>query len=283
MPRSDIPQHLLNLPALFVENLISPESFKDLNDLMREMEVFPSNVDDLRSIGFTPLHEHIGEAQPIGADGKCSHKYLAPNINRTHCILPQRIDIGKHFITTGGIRLFLVSYCIYLRFLIDLILTCVIIFYYSFICAYLYSGPDAIREPFEKMINRVSSFGRYMFETVEKYPIVVKLFQQDKFQKAAKSICPAEKQFLDPFQFNFIMQVPGQTVATHIDGAYFWGATRKDVPQWLLACMGFSGLFQDKFVDQVRTVGYPHHYHHYDDGAECRQCYWPYVPVIVMT
>lgn len=102
------------------------------------------------------------------------------------------------------------------------------------------------------MISRVSSFGRYMFEKVDQYPMVVKLFQQDKFQNAAKSICPAEKQFLDPFQFNFIMQVPGQTVATHIDGAYFWGATRKEVPQWLLACMAFSGLFKDKFVDQVQ-------------------------------
>lgn len=94
-----------------------------------------------------------------------------------------------------------------------------------------------------------------MFETVEQYPVVVKLFQQDKFQQAAKAICPANKQFLDPFQFNFIMQVPGQTVATHLDGGYFWGATRKEMPQWLLACMAFSGLFQDKFVDQVGSNG----------------------------
>ena len=115
-------------------------------------------------------------------------------------------------------------------------------------------GPDAIREPYEKMLSRVSSFGRYMFEKVDDYPTVVDLFAQDKFQNAAKSICPSDKQFLDPFQFNFIMQVPGQTVATHIDGAYFWGATRKTVPQWLLACMVFSGLFKDKFVDQVSII-----------------------------
>lgn len=102
MPRNNIPPHLLNLPALFVEDLISPESFADLNKLMREMKVFPSNVDDLRTIGFTPTHEHIGEAVPIEADGSCAHPYLAPNVNRTHCILPQRIDVGKHFITTGG-------------------------------------------------------------------------------------------------------------------------------------------------------------------------------------
>jgi hypothetical protein len=47
------------------------------------------------------------------------------------------------------------------------------------------------------------------------------------------------------------MQVPGQTVPLHVDGAYFWGATRFQMPQWLLAAMVFSGLFQDLFVDQV--------------------------------
>ena len=84
------------------------------------------------------------------------------------------------------------------------------------------------------------------------------LFESTSFQEASRSICPKDKQVMDPFQFNFIMQVPGQTVATHIDGAYFMGATRKQFPQWLLACMVFSGLFQDKFVDQVQVVSYLH-------------------------
>ena len=110
MPRSDIPKHLLHLPAQYVTNLISQEHFIELNQLMREMKEFPSNMDDLRTIGFTPKHEHIGEAIPINDDGSCSHPYLAPNINRTHCILPQRIDIGKHFITTGGNCLLLFTY-----------------------------------------------------------------------------------------------------------------------------------------------------------------------------
>lgn len=37
----------------------------------------------------------------------------------------------------------------------------------------------------------------------------------------------------DPFQFNFILSVPGQTVALHLDAPYFLGATRFQVPQWL--------------------------------------------------
>ena len=39
----------------------------------------------------------------------------------------------------------------------------------------------------------------------------------------------------------------------HLDAPYFWGASRVSVPQWLLVTMVFSGLFQDKFVDQVQV------------------------------
>jgi hypothetical protein len=53
-------------------------------------------------------------------------------------------------------------------------------------------GPEAIREPYEKMISRVSSFARYLFN-IEQYPVVEKLFSSEKFQKAAKSVCPADK------------------------------------------------------------------------------------------
>jgi hypothetical protein len=51
-----------------------------------------------------------------------------------------------------------------------------------------------------------------------------------------------------------VVQVPGQTVATHVDGVYFWGATRREFPQWLLACMLFSNLFADTFINQVTTT-----------------------------
>jgi hypothetical protein len=101
-----------------------------------------------------------------------------------------------------------------------------------------------------------------------------------------------DDQVLDPFQFNFIVQVrpapaalaaeaithclaraqvPGQTVALHIDAPYFWGASRFEVsispttshappdrcppkfPQWLLAVMVFSGLFQERMIDQIQV------------------------------
>jgi hypothetical protein len=224
--RREIPEHMLHHPAHAIPNLISESHFKELNQLMRQMKEFPSNVDDLTTTGFIPKHEHIGEAQPINPDGTCSHNLLVPSINKSSCILPQRIDIGKHFIMTGG--------------------------------------PEAIREPFDKMVSRLNSFGRYMFNVIEQYPVVNDLFNQPIFQNTAKSVCPADQQVLDPFQFNFIMQVPGQTVAMHIDGAYFWGATRKQIPQWLLACMVFSGKFQNEFINQVQVVGYLHEWNPQD-------------------
>lgn len=71
-----------------------------------------------------------------------------------------------------------------------------------------------------------------------------------KFQQAA--------QHLDAFQYNFIAQLPGQTVAQHLDAPYFIGRSRAATPQWLLVVMVFSGLFEEFLVPQVQVVGYLH-------------------------
>lgn len=144
---------------------------------------------------------------------------MVPSVNGTHCILPGRIDIGRHYILGGGVQ--------------------------------------GIKEDYSDLVSRLLSFGRYIFDP-SKYEIVDELFHSETFQQAAKSVCPVDKQYLDPFQFNFIVQVPGQTVALHVDGVYFWGATRFQFPQWLLAVMQFSGLFKDRFIDQIQVVGYFH-------------------------
>lgn len=125
-------------------------------------------------------------------------------------------------------------------------------------------GLDGTKEFYSDLVHRVSSFGRYTFiEDIDKYPAVKRLFLSDNFQKAAKSVCPSTKNHLDPFQFNFIVQVPGQTVALHIDSPYFWSsstghANRFSFPQWFLVAMVFSNLFNKDFIDQVQVVGYLH-------------------------
>ena len=135
------------------------------------------------------------------------------------CVLAGRLDSAKHYFMTGGAW--------------------------------------GLRESFKTLASRVLSFNAYNFD-LSKYQLTRKLFGSEKFQKLAKSVCPADRQVVDPFQFNFIIQVPGQTVATHIDGVYFWGATRFQYPQWLLSAMKFSGLFEQEFIPQVQVVGYLH-------------------------
>lgn len=70
------------------------------------------------------------------------------------------------------------------------------------------------------------------------------------------------------------MQVPGQTVATHVDAVYFWGATRFHVPQWLLAVMVYSGLFQEKFIDQIQVVAYVHRWENKKNVKDGAFVYW---------
>lgn len=222
-PRCKIPEHMLHQKLHSMDELVSPRIVKELRDLIKQMREYPNNIDQNKVTGFVPIYEDIGEGQPIEANGTCKHPLLFPNGDRTKCILPQRLDIGKHFMLTGGF--------------------------------------DGFKENYRDLMNRVSSFGRYTFlSDLDKYPVVKELFNSKEYQDAAKSVCPNynEKTVLDTFQFSFVMQVPGQTVALHLDGPYFWGATRFHYPQWLLACMVFSGLFQERFIHQIQVVSYLH-------------------------
>ncbi len=231
LQRAKIAPNLSNHPVVVKENLIPMDVAKDLLDIIEAFQNYSSNVDQSKAQGFEPLYEDIGEAQPINEDGTCTHQFLFPNMKKTKCIPPQRVDIGKHYVMTGGI--------------------------------------DGSKEIYEDLVDRVSSFGRYTFiSDLDQYPAVKKLFESDTFQDAAKSICPMEKKFLNPFQFNFIIQVPGQTVALHIDSPYFWGASRFEFPQWLIVAMVFSNLFNEKFIDQVQVVGYLHQWDAIGQGGE---------------
>ena len=39
----------------------------------------------------------------------------------------------------------------------------------------------------------------------------------------------------------------------HLDGVYFEGASKFQFPQWLLAAMKFSGLWEEQFIPQVQV------------------------------
>lgn len=220
-PRVNLPQHLLGHPGFEAKEIMTEKERLKLMDLLKEMAsvppYLPSNVEDTKS--YKILREDIGEAtSPVG-NGTCEHPYMVPSLNRSHCILANRIDIGRHYIKTGGV--------------------------------------DSMRELYTTSVARLLSFGRYIFNA-SAFPVVERLFKTESFQSAARTVCPADKQHLDPFQFNFIVQLPGQTVPTHIDGVYFKGATRFQFPQWFLAAMKFSGAFEDVFVNQVQVIAYIH-------------------------
>ena len=63
---------------------------------------FPTNAHDLKS--YETLHEHVGEAQAVNANGGCDHAFLVLNRARNMCILPGRIDVALHYATHGGVE-----------------------------------------------------------------------------------------------------------------------------------------------------------------------------------
>ena len=225
VPRNQISEHLLNHRVLVKRNLISDEYGKELLDLVKtigSVDGYPTNAADTNF--YHTEHEHIGEAIPArleenGTVVVCDHPLLIPSRDRSQCVLPGRLDIAKHFFSTGGAL--------------------------------------GLRESYKTLISRIQSFGAYHFD-LDRYPVVTRLFNEKSFLAAAKEVCPVTKRVLDPFQFNFIIQLPGQTVPIHVDGVYFKTASRFQFPQWLLAAMQFSGLFQSDFVHQVQVVGYLH-------------------------
>jgi hypothetical protein len=220
------PPHLLGHPLLYEPGLVPPEVADALLERAKALRDFPTNVNDLSF--YKTRHEHIGEAIP-SVNGSCAHPFLTPSIDRTLCVLPGRIDVGRAYVLSGGV--------------------------------------EGLKESHPLLVTRVQSFGRYHFD-LSSIPETAQLFSTPSFQRLAASVCPPHARVLDPFQFNFIAQVPGQTVAAHIDAPYFFGADRFHVPQWLLAVMVFSGLFQDRFVDQVQVVAYIHRWEEEGEDKE---------------
>jgi len=234
-PRANIPSHLLHHKLVYQENFIPSDVGDHLLDLIKGFKEFRTNANDLTFYGRKMTHEHIGEAIPIGPNGTCDHPFLMPSTDKKECVLPGRIDVGRHYILSGG--------------------------------------PEGLKESYYKLVSRVQSFGRYTFD-LKPYPVVQQLFNNKSFLDVAQAVCPEGKKHLDPFQFNFISQIPGQTVAMHVDAPYMWGATRFQFPQWLLASMVFSGLFQDRFINQVQVVGYVHRWQDPEGTRQGEFIYW---------
>ena len=238
--RNPIPAHMMGHYLVDRVNFLSPALVQELlAETRRSSPIYSATKEPAV---FTTLEDEIGEAVPVnttpGAAGnKCgTHPLLVLDNTGKRCILPGRIDVGRHYIMTGG--------------------------------------AEAKKEPTARLISRVQPFLHYILD-YKTNPMTKRMLESPDMIKFAGDVCPKSKPYVDPFQFNFVVQVPGQTVATHIDGVYFRHASRFHVPQWLLAVMKFSGLFEDDFVDQVQVVAYYHtwtddragHFYFWNDAA----------------
>jgi hypothetical protein len=222
----DVPAHLCYHPVHYDSALLSAAAVESLMQLAQTVGDFPTVIGTDSQYRIT--HESVGEDSPISEGGVCEHPFLVPNAARTACILPGRIDVGRHFVKTGGV--------------------------------------NALKEKYETLVSRLQSFMYTIFDP-SKHAATRDLFGDPKFLSAATSVCPPGKRVLDPFQTNLIVQAPGQTVAAHVDAPYYWGANRFHIPQWLLAVMTFSGIFQERFIDQVQVVAY---FHKWNDTSGSR-------------
>jgi hypothetical protein len=215
---ASLPPHLLGHPVVVLPDLLDATQQAELLSLAHEIGSFGSVTGAENSYNMT--HEDIGEglAHPARVDGGCSHAFLVPSKNTKRCILPGRVDVGRHYVLTGGV--------------------------------------EGLKEQHADLASRAQSFIAYIFDP-SRHASTAKLLNSTAFLAAARAVCPQrDAAVLDPFQTSIIVQVPGQTVPAHLDGVWLWGADRFHVPQWLLAVMAFSGLFSERFVHQVQIVGY---------------------------
>ncbi len=123
--------------------------------------------------------------------------FLVPNKDSTKCVLPSRIDVAKHYLTFGG--------------------------------------RDGLKESYESLVSRLQVFTGFLFKDLND-PVLAPLFKSESYRNASTDACGG-KNIFDPIQLGIIITLPGQVVASHLDVPWYWGASRFNIPQWLLIAM----------------------------------------------
>jgi len=156
------------------------------------------------------LTNGFGEARPRAdfPDQKCPTSH-AISLNKSHCILRERMDHHLYVVTTGGRHRRKLSY--------------------------------------EELAKRNDYFRETLaYGSTRKLadPVVELIFHNPAFIAAAKQVYGVPLGIVEPsiIYANFIL--PGQELAVHTDVPEFRGANRKGLPQWLLVAMHRSQLFE---------------------------------------
>lgn len=265
----------------YLDDVFANDTIKELYGLIEEHGTYRTAVDDR-----TSSVQHIGEARPVGLDGNCPHPFLVKNFdapsNQTLCVLPQRIDVARHHLMTGG--------------------------------------RGGYKEKYDRLVSRMLTFLSYHFEEGVEDPRMKPLFESKQYQEKAALVCQNRTHF-DNFQLNMVLVLPGQQLGFHWDVRewpnpnaenaqlahrqqsgwwhdlpdapllmrcfprnsanqrlspcnyahrtlfqsnplpqvpWFWGASRWTLPQWLLVVMANSRLWEDKQLPQIQGVSWLH-------------------------
>lgn len=160
----------LNPPHKYsvLNNFLSDEQHKKMMKMFESLGEFPAAKSDWTSTKWVS----IGEDYEPDSNGKCSKPYTMLNKNTEKCQLPNRIDIAKHFIESGGF--------------------------------------NGWKESYQKMLYRLNPFINYQFDAYKR-PEFIELFEADEFQSAVKHICGRQNPYFRPFQLSMILNLPGQS------------------------------------------------------------------------
>ncbi|TNE41720.1 MAG: hypothetical protein EP348_00650 [Alphaproteobacteria bacterium] len=103
--------------------------------------------------------------------------------------------------------------------------------------------------------------GKVVFEGAEPF------FENTRFIEAAKQSFQAE--VIRPVAMMTNLNLPAEGLPAHQDLPFFRGAQNREVPSWMLAPMGYSGLFHDWAIPVASAITW------FYDGEGGEFEYWP--------
>jgi hypothetical protein len=160
--------------------------------------------------------------------------YMNLNGNRTMCHLSSRVDVGNHFVSSGGF--------------------------------------EGSMESYDKLVTRMVSFHKkYLdldnFKMFNENMKLVGQLQDLCYSNYENGIINDKSDIVvDLYQFDLVLLLAGQEIPMHLDVPFFFGADRTTVPQWLLVVMKQSGLFDDLFIPDIKGIAWLTKHNVYNGG-----------------
>ena len=157
------------------KNFFNETFLQELGKLAKTSEFSTLNGEPANSL-LSDVVDSAGEAVEIGHND-CDHPFMTINSNRTLCHIPQRIDVGNHFIATGGF--------------------------------------NSAMESYEKMVSRILVLHARFNNLIKSFKIEEEITKNENFFKQAQQICKNNLKNYDSFitdlyHFDFILLIAGQ-------------------------------------------------------------------------